>query len=66
MSIVGPPGAPLTHYNDGGGVKNFFGSESLAIQYFFGSMKDIGRIFLGHEKTCFFGGGMVIFMGSNQ
>ena len=45
------PGAPLTHFNDGGGggPSDFFGSEILAQSDLFGSMKDAG-IFLGREK----------------
>ena len=45
------PGAPLTHFNDGGGggPSDFFGSEILAKSDFFGCMKDVG-IFLGREK----------------
>ena len=44
------PGAPLTYFNDGGGPKDFFGSDILAKRDFFGSMKDAG-IFLGRENN---------------
>ena len=47
------PGAPLTYSNDGEGggecPSDFFGSEILANNDFFGSMKDAG-IFLGCKK----------------
>ena len=43
------PGGPLTYFNDGGGLSDFFRSEVLARGDFFGSMKDAG-IFLGREK----------------
>ena len=36
------PGAPLTYFNDRGGLSDFFGSEILAKSDFFGSMKDAG------------------------
>ena len=44
------PGGPLTYFNDGGGPKDFLGSEILAKRDFFGSMKDAG-IFLGRENN---------------
>ena len=44
------PGAPLTYFNDGGGPKDFFGSDILAKREFFGSLKDAG-IFLGRENN---------------
>ena len=31
------PGAPLTYFNDGGGPKDFFGSDIVAKRNFFGS-----------------------------
>ena len=50
-----PPGVPLTYFNDGGreggegGLSGFFGSEILAKNDFFASMKD-ASFFGGCEK----------------
>ena len=50
LPLLYVPGAPLTHFNDGGGgPSDFFGSEILAQSDFFGSLKE-ARIFLGREK----------------
>ena len=59
------PGAPLTYFNDGGGPKDFFGSDILAKRDFFGSMKDAG-IFLGRENNRGIFLGIVFFISSNQ
>ena len=39
------PGAPLTYFNDGGGPKDFFGSDILAKRDFFGSRKQLTQGF---------------------
>ena len=51
LSGSGLPGAPLTYFNDGGGVvpSDFFGSEILTKSDFFGCVKD-AVIFLGHKR----------------
>ena len=59
------PGAPLTYFNDGGGPKDFFGSDILAKRDFFGSMKDAG-IFWGRENNRGIFWGIVFFISSNQ
>ena len=59
------PGAPLTNFNDGGGPKDFFGSDILAKRDFFGSMKDTG-IFCGRENNRGIFLGIVILISSNQ
>ena len=59
------PGAPLTYFNDGGGPKDFFGSDILAKKDFFGSMKD-AEIFLGGENNRGIFFGIVFFISSNQ
>ena len=64
MSIK-TPGAPLTYFNDGGGPKDFFGSDILAKRDFFGSMKDAG-IFLSRENNTGMFLGIVFFISSNQ
>ena len=58
------PGAPLTYFNDGGGQKDFFGSDILAKRDFLGSMKDAG-IFLGHENNRGIFLGIAFFISSN-
>ena len=50
---------------EGGGPKDFFGSEILAKRDFFGSMKDAG-IFLGRENNTGIFLGIVFFISSNQ
>ena len=60
-----PPGAPLTYFNDGGGPKEFFGSDILAKRDFLGSMKDAG-IFWGRENNTGIILGIVFFISSNQ
>ena len=59
------PGAPLTYFNDGGGPKDFIGSDILAKRDFFGSVKDAG-IFLGRENNTGIFLGIVFFISSNQ
>ena len=43
------PGAPLTYFNDGGGPKDFFGSDILAKRDFFG-VYESRRDFFGSRK----------------
>ena len=50
LSLILIPGAPLAYFSDGGGPKDFFGSDILAKRDFFGSMKD-AAIFLGRENN---------------
>ena len=59
------PRAPLTYFNDGGGPKDFSGSDILAKRDFLGSMKDAG-IFLGRENNRGIFLGIVFFISSNQ
>ena len=67
FQCFGPPGAPLTYFNEErvGGPKDFFGPDILAKRDLFGSMKDAG-IFLGLENNRGIFLGTVFFISSNQ
>ena len=60
------PGAPLTYFNDGGGVRRIFlGLIFCPKGIFLGSMKDAG-IFWGRENNAGIFLGIVFFISSNQ
>ena len=63
--LIPAPGAPLAYFNDGGGPKDFFGSDISAKRDFFGSIRDAG-IFLGRENNRGIFWGIVFFISSNQ